>query len=174
MKIKDIIKYLFFNDNKNFSKTKKVELNNCIGCGLCVKVCQTEAITIFKFRSYICECCGICVEICPAINKNRFDINEELCKKCGICALFCPIPVIKNEIPKPKTPVILKDRCKNCGLCYCKYREEGKCKLCLECIEKCPNQAILSPKEFIDRCIIKVDVDSCIFCYDCEEVCPIK
>lgn len=87
----------------------------------------------------------------------------------------------KKEIPKPKTPVILKDRCNSCGLCECeaidiinKEINPEKCKLCLSCIEKCPLQAILTPDEYINSLIVKVDIDSCIFCRECEEICPIR
>ncbi|WP_456374018.1 4Fe-4S binding protein [Methanocaldococcus sp.] len=186
--IKNIIKMIYLsNKNKDIfskpSKTKPIQLVECIGCGLCVSKCPTNAIKIFDFRETICSVCGTCLEICPnkAIIKDRFTIDESKCMKCGICILFCPIPIIKKEIPKPKTPVILKDRCNSCGLCDCeaidvlnKEIDPEKCKLCLKCIDRCPLQAILTPDEYVNSLIIKVDIDSCIFCRECEEVCPIR
>ena len=186
--IKNIIKMIYLsNKNKDIfskpSKTKPIQLVECIGCGLCVSKCPTNAIKIFDFRETICSVCGTCLEICPnnAIIKDRFTIDESKCMKCGICILFCPIPIIKKEIPKPKTPVILKDRCNSCGLCDCeaidvlnKEIDPEKCKLCLKCIDRCLLQAILTPDEYVNSLVIKVDIDSCIFCRECEEVCPIR
>ncbi|MCQ6254405.1 4Fe-4S binding protein [Methanocaldococcus sp.] len=186
--IKNIIKMIYLsNKNKDIfskpSKTKPIQLVECIGCGLCVSKCPTNAIKIFDFRETICSVCGTCLEICPnnAIIKDRFTIDESKCMKCGICISFCPIPIIKKEIPKPKTPVILKDRCNSCGLCDCeaidvlnKEIDPEKCKLCLKCIDRCSLQAILTPDEYVNSLVIKVDIDSCIFCRECEEVCPIR
>ncbi|NPA62719.1 MAG: 4Fe-4S dicluster domain-containing protein [Methanococci archaeon] len=184
--IKAIIKNIFLTNRKKFkkpSKTKPIQLTECIGCGLCVSVCPTNAISIFKFREIICAHCGLCVDVCPtnAIIEDRFTIDENKCLKCGICVLVCPIPIIKNEIPKPKTPIIIKDRCNSCGLCECgaidvinKTIDPKKCKLCLKCVEKCPLQAILTPDEYVNSLIVKVDIDSCIFCRECEDVCIIR
>ncbi|HII59817.1 TPA: 4Fe-4S binding protein [Methanocaldococcus jannaschii] len=184
--IKTLIRSIFLTNRNKFSKpskTKPIQLTECIGCGLCVDVCPTNAIKIFSFRETICSVCGTCVDVCPnnAIIKDRFTIDADKCTKCGVCVLFCPIPIIKKEIPKPKTPVILKDRCNSCGLCECeaidiinKEINPEKCKLCLSCIEKCPLQAILTPDEYINSLIVKVDIDSCIFCRECEEICPIR
>ncbi|ENN96833.1 4Fe-4S ferredoxin iron-sulfur binding domain protein [Methanocaldococcus villosus KIN24-T80] len=181
MKISSLIKCLFLNVDKKYSKTKELDINECIGCGLCTKHCPTEAIKIFKFRNIICEHCGVCLDICDAIIGNRFSIDESKCKKCGICLLFCSIPVIKNNVPKPKTPIILEYKCNECGLCSCeaidlknKKIDENKCKFCLECVKKCPLKAIITPEEYVKSMFIKVDVESCIFCRMCEEVCPIK
>lgn len=41
----------------------------CIGCGLCVKVCEHEAVTVTDFHAHIdqdkCTGCGACKEKCP-------------------------------------------------------------------------------------------------------------
>ena len=57
---------------------KKACSNACIGCSLCLKQCQFEAITIENNLSYIdhtkCRMCRKCVEVCPtnAIHELNF------------------------------------------------------------------------------------------------------
>jgi ferredoxin len=51
--------------------TYSIDKNQCTGCGACVKVCPTSAITGEKkqpHRIEINKCvkCGACFEICPA------------------------------------------------------------------------------------------------------------
>lgn len=100
--IKTLIRSIFLTNRNKFSKpskTKPIQLTECIGCGLCVDVCPTNAIKIFSFRETICSVCGTCVDVCPnnAIIKDRFTIDADKCTKCGVCVLFCPIPIIKKR-----------------------------------------------------------------------------
>ncbi|WP_456419380.1 4Fe-4S binding protein [Methanocaldococcus infernus] len=170
--LKFLIKHLFFNNNnKEPTETEKIKLDNCICCELCLSVCPTEAISLFKYSKVICEYCKLCEDIC----------KKKYCESCGYCSLFCPLIYIKNLTPKPKTPVIDKKSCVSCGLCSCeaidiknKKIDEDKCNLCLSCVEKCPMLAIKTPEEYVKSLFIKVDYDKCIFCRACEEICPIK
>lgn len=64
---------------KSKDKGKKVRAvcdTGCIGCGLCVKVCLAEAITL---------------------NDNLAVIDPEKCANCGMCAEKCPQKIIKFE-----------------------------------------------------------------------------
>lgn len=49
---------------------KKVCSVGCIGCGICVKQCENEAVQVTNFLSKIdytrCQNCGKCAEKCPA------------------------------------------------------------------------------------------------------------
>ncbi len=41
----------------------------CIGCGVCVDVCQYRAIELFEGQAFVrghCSVCGACAEVCPA------------------------------------------------------------------------------------------------------------
>lgn len=56
----------------------KVNINECVACGCCAKVCPKKAITVPR---------GIYAEV-----------NDELCVGCGLCAKECPASVISLEV----------------------------------------------------------------------------
>ena len=55
-----------------------VNLQDCVACGCCMKICPRNAISIPK---------GICAEI-----------DSELCVGCGKCAKECPASIISLEV----------------------------------------------------------------------------
>ncbi|MCI9421282.1 4Fe-4S binding protein [Sporofaciens musculi] len=55
-----------------------VNLQDCVACGCCMKICPRNAISIPK---------GICAEI-----------DSELCVGCGKCAKECPASIITLEV----------------------------------------------------------------------------
>ncbi len=55
-----------------------VNLQECVACGCCIKVCPRSAITVPK---------GIYAQI-----------NKDLCVGCGMCAKECPASVITLEV----------------------------------------------------------------------------
>ncbi|MBN2014352.1 MAG: 4Fe-4S binding protein [Candidatus Altiarchaeota archaeon] len=52
-----------------------MEVENCYGCGGCVAVCPTGAITIIE----------------------EVEIDAEKCVKCGRCELMCPAGLIRID-----------------------------------------------------------------------------
>lgn len=60
----------------------KIDHNECIGCGICVKDCPHQAIKVKDGKADMvltnCMECGHCVAICPkaAISMNGYDMNE--------------------------------------------------------------------------------------------------
>lgn len=61
-------------------RNAKVNIQECVACGCCVKVCPKNAIIVPR-------------EIYA-------EINSELCVGCGKCAKECPASVITLEVLK--------------------------------------------------------------------------
>ena len=59
------------------------DLNKCIGCGTCAKVCPESAITMKNKK-----------------NKQVPVVDYDYCKGCGLCAAQCPVKAIKMELDK--------------------------------------------------------------------------
>ncbi|MBU1044714.1 MAG: 4Fe-4S dicluster domain-containing protein [Candidatus Omnitrophica bacterium] len=57
--------------------TLKVDINKCIGCGMCVIVCPHGVFTMEAKKTKI------------------IDLNA--CMECGACALNCPVSVISVQ-----------------------------------------------------------------------------
>lgn len=66
------------NHDKGAVTTKACQVG-CIGCSLCVKQCESDAITIHEFNAYIdqekCTQCGKCITVCP--KKSIIKIEKE-------------------------------------------------------------------------------------------------
>ena len=61
----------------------KTDLNICIGCGTCARICPELAIEMIKKDTKL---------------KPKTDYN--FCKGCGLCAEECPVKAIKMELDK--------------------------------------------------------------------------
>ncbi|NLZ74627.1 4Fe-4S binding protein [Candidatus Falkowbacteria bacterium] len=59
-----------------------INLNTCVGCSLCAKLCPEG-----------------CIEMKKQIKteKIKAKINYDYCKGCGLCAHECPVKAIKME-----------------------------------------------------------------------------
>ena len=62
----------------------KTDLNKCISCGTCVKVCPEQAVVMVKNRE----------------NKLKPRTDLDFCKGCGLCAVECPAKAIAMELEK--------------------------------------------------------------------------
>jgi len=89
----------------------KQEYEDCILCGLCVRVCQEQMMakaigfrgrgasrsigTPFDIKSDVCRLCGGCIYVCPACQL-RCTYTEPEKAVCGGCANLAP-PCIEKE-----------------------------------------------------------------------------
>lgn len=59
----------------------KTDLDKCVGCGTCAKVCPENTIAMVEK------------------NGKKIPITDlDYCKGCGICAAECPVKCIKMEL----------------------------------------------------------------------------
>jgi 2-oxoacid:acceptor oxidoreductase delta subunit (pyruvate/2-ketoisovalerate family) len=57
-----------------------VDINTCIGCQLCAKICPDQSIDMVTIKG-----------------KMKSKINYDYCKGCGLCASECPVKAIRME-----------------------------------------------------------------------------
>ncbi|QXM05289.1 ATP-binding protein [Crassaminicella indica] len=57
------------------AKLAHIDMNKCIKCGECEKVCRFDAIADFKIDSLKCEGCGACKIVCP---KGAISLEDEI------------------------------------------------------------------------------------------------
>ncbi len=90
----------------------KQEYEDCILCGLCVRMCEEQMMakaigfrgrgekrsigTPFDIKSDVCRLCGACMYICPACQL-RCTYNEPEKPICGACANLAPPCLEKDQ-----------------------------------------------------------------------------
>lgn len=60
----------------------KTDLNKCIGCGTCARICPESAVVMSSDQE--------------GKQKPKTDLN--FCKGCGLCAKECPVKAIEMEM----------------------------------------------------------------------------
>ena len=58
-----------------------VNIDKCIGCHLCAKLCPDQAIDMVNING-----------------REKSKINYDYCKGCGLCASECPVQAINMEL----------------------------------------------------------------------------
>lgn len=116
------------------------ENEECILCGLCVRVCeQVIGTSAISFASR-----GVDREV-----TTPFEIQSDTCVGCGACATVCPTGVIKIEDIEDKRKIDIwhteleKARCKRCGEYFCSraainYLKAKNTERVKDLLELCP------------------------------------
>jgi 4Fe-4S ferredoxin len=146
-----------------------LDMNSCIGCDICVRICPQEAVKLSKAM----------IQNGKFLKKGLIDIDAGRCTLCGMCVVLCPtnaIEMLRNG--KQMVPVIEAEAFPN--LLKEIMVDVGKCdpSCGLVCQESCPIEAINITAEKAESGkiakILEVHVDrrKCIFCGKCELACP--
>lgn len=74
----------------------------CIQCGLCMKACESGAITqnsktgVYMINKKLCTSCGKCAEACPTkVIVLPEGGTASKCLACGICVKACPMEILE-------------------------------------------------------------------------------
>lgn len=69
------------------------EINNCIGCGKCIKVCPAKLCPVFIMKNMD--------------NPSKLkELKPKLCVECGLCSYICPSKIgLRNYVIKAKKEV---------------------------------------------------------------------
>lgn len=62
----------------------KIDLEKCIGCGLCARICPEGIIEMKNNKE----------------GKLKPEVDYDYCKGCGACAAECPVKAIIMELDK--------------------------------------------------------------------------
>src|SRR6185312_259758 len=70
-----------------------VEIDDCIVCDLCAKICPVDCIDIEQIKST--ELIGLTSDGSPKrLYAAKFDIDMAKCMYCGLCTIVCPTECI--------------------------------------------------------------------------------
>lgn len=125
--------------------------NKCIACGDCFNVCPTGAIELdgpnpIKININDCVYCGKCVEQC------KFDA----------IGAYDDYFYSKDTDLYYARSYLHKQRLGDFSL------SENKCQACTICVKNCPTGALAANDDKIE-----FDSEKCIYCRNCEAICPL-
>jgi ferredoxin len=85
--------------NLKNTSTLKVDVNKCIGCGLCTEVCPHAALFLADKKVHIRDI--------------------DICMECGGCSKNCPVGAIKVRAGVGCAAAIISSRFSKSGACSC-------------------------------------------------------
>lgn len=145
-----------------------IDLEKCIGCELCRKVCPKEAVALRKRADKYAESKFHGRRSLPLV-------DEETCSMCGLCASFCPVKAItlskRNSMHGTEEDIVpILDVG---GIPHFSRGMELDSSLCppgcSDCVGACPRQALT-----VEEGEIKLDRSRCLSCAHCHAVCPVE
>ncbi|KAA3608067.1 MAG: 4Fe-4S dicluster domain-containing protein [Planctomycetota bacterium] len=139
---------------------------------------EESALQAFEWHSHfitdLCTGCGVCEKVCPtnAItgdSKHIHHIEPKLCINCSVCGVYCPFDAITGrdgeivqrikpkQIPKAE---VIEELCTGCEYCVdvCPFD-------CIELVARNGEGGHMSDM------LAVVDQKSCVSCKLCEQVC---
>ncbi|MHA1730249.1 MAG: 4Fe-4S binding protein [Promethearchaeota archaeon] len=168
----------------------EIDENICQGCGICVKVCPTQAAErgpvggskkFLELEDIIptitdpekCSYCGLCVFMCPWNAITLFKDDEEVKIEDFLLVKEHALPELDYTMKKCKEGV---DDAKSYFEGEIEFKTENCPGGCNTCIEICPTEALHVEKPDTPwdkgRKIV-VDEDKCILCGTCTNGCPV-
>lgn len=166
--------------------------DQCIGCGMCERVCSGNAITrtieklegdegsriTLTFNLGSCTFCATCADFC---NEHAIEFSDDYhmvaTKEEDLLVSGSHIKKpVKRAAPKAAAPAKTDEVSCQAAEESFKPRDDGKpaadpakCVYCTLCARKCPAEAIE-----VDRAAKtwKLDADKCVACGTCAEACP--
>lgn len=114
-------------------------LDSCNGCGTCLSICPTKAITggpgrVHSINVNLCINCGACAKVClnscvldqngttvQRVSKRNWDIphfNETKCTRCGKCYEICPAGIITKPSSAVLPSLTNAKLCASCRMCW--------------------------------------------------------
>ncbi len=137
--------------------------NKCVGCGICVDICPTEAL---KSGPLVPIARGL-------VDMDYVNVDKDKCALCGLCAASCPFEAFEFKIDDVNIKELEE---------YPKWNDEANidentCIYCKACETACPQDAVTVTRDLPERSKlvsgeIEINKDTCIHCGICEELCP--
>ena len=172
-----------------------IDGNNCIGCGICAKVCPTDAIEVDKangtwtIERMQCVQCSGCVDNCPknCLTMENQYTTPDVTKTVDTVA----IPAKGAAGGSSDGDLVCNDTCVFCGLCAKACPEDAikvdrkakswevdkeACIKCGACIDKCPKKSLSfgegGGSAAAEDGPLSCDLEVCIYCGLCAKNCP--
>jgi len=150
-------------------KVLDYDYKKCNGCGICVSLCPTKALSL-----------GPVIEIATGLDAPPVLIDLDLCAFCGMCAAFCPVDAYKmtangkdyremDEYPHLVSKAEPNEKCLPCALC------EPVCPAEAITVVFYPTRDVFGPlreeEKGAGKGKIEVDSEKCNLCGKCAKFC---